>query len=68
MEVSVGKDTPEAAGKRAKVPMRGLRDVNPEERGQNRPKGKGDVGDAYREGNARGELRSAVALSTVCKM
>ncbi len=24
--------------------------------------------DAYREGNARGELRSAVALSTVCKM
>ena len=22
----------------------------------------------YRDGNARGELRSAVALSTVCKM
>jgi hypothetical protein len=33
MEVSVSEDTTEAACKRAKVPMRGRRDVNPVERG-----------------------------------
>ena len=69
MEVSVGEDTTQAACKRAKVPMRGSRDVNPVKRGlKTGGKGKADVCDAYREGNARGELRSAVALSTVCKM
>jgi len=33
MEVSVSEDTTEAACKRAKVPMRGRRNVNPVERG-----------------------------------
>ena len=40
MEVGVSKDVPEATGKRAKVPMRGLGDVNPVGGGQNRPNGK----------------------------
>jgi hypothetical protein len=38
MEVGMSEDTPEAAGKRAKVPMRGRRDVNPAEKGQSRSK------------------------------
>jgi len=69
MEVSVCEDTTEAACKRAKVPMRGRRDVDPVEKGL-RTGGKegGWSCDAYREGNARGELRRAVALSTVCRM
>jgi hypothetical protein len=41
--------------------MRGLWDVNPVGGGQNGPKGKEGGGDAYRDGNARSELRSAVA-------
>ena len=43
------------------APMRGLWDVNPVGGGQNGPKGKEGGGDAYRDGNARSELRSAVA-------
>jgi hypothetical protein len=48
--------------------MRGLWDVNPVGGGRNGPKGKEDGGDVYRDGNTRGELRSAAALSTVCMM
>ena len=36
----MSEDTPEATGKRAKMPMRGLWDVNPVEGGQNRSKGR----------------------------
>ena len=62
----MGKYAPQAAGEGGKVAMRCRRDL--EAGGVISTKSsKGKIG-AHREGNARGELRRAVALSNVCKM
>lgn len=69
VEVSVSKDATEPSGERGKVTVRSLRDLKADwvfRSSVNR------VcyceSDIYREGNARGEFKSAVALSSVCKM
>lgn len=63
----MSEDTSEATGERAKMSMRRRRNVDSmgSLTGQKKEMCKCD---AYRDGNARGELRRAVALSTVCKM